>query len=163
MPSLLLLLACLGASEASGSLSWAKGEAGPESSWLNHGSTARASGPRLTSNHSIAPHPMGDPDLSFQSRTSLSPASEAAHSASSSSLSWGGTAASSEEVDKISVLRLRLSKVDSSGLSSWIERCQDVEILRFLRHHGGKVEETMNALVEHAKWRISQYFSFPLL
>ena len=155
MPSLLMLLACLGADVVSSSLSWTKGE-GAEPSWLNHGSASRASVPGVVNNRSIAPQRLGDPEHGFLGSSSLSPASGIAQPLSRSSLSWGGTAASSEEVDKISVLRLRLSKIDSSGMSSWIQRCQDVEVLRFLRHHGGKIEDTMNALVEHAKWRISQ-------
>ena len=162
---LLLQAVCLLSSTTLGSLTRGKGEAA-ETSWLSD----RAPSPAriLESNQSLPLTRLGAPDmivptaspLSLQMKTHrphpIDVATQSSQPTVDSSLSWGGTAATSDELDKISSLRQRLSKVDSTGMSVWIKRCLDVEILRFLRHHGGRVDDTFTALVEHAKWRITR-------
>lgn len=93
-----------------------------------------------------------------QSRTSGDASDRAFGRNNRSALMWNGERASAHELDSLSHIRSTKEAAIAAGTlasTPWLSALTDKDILRFLRHHGGKRDETWKALQSHAAWRTS--------
>jgi hypothetical protein len=126
----------------------------PEGGWLDQGAQPRLVIEERNSSGIITPS-------LFMHRVNSSDNSSASASEDdncTSRLTWGGTAASNEELAKIRTIRHKITLLpESPNMSSWVHHCEDTEVLRFLRKNEGRVEDAVKQLAAHAVWRLSPF------
>lgn len=88
------------------------------------------------------------------------------------SLMLGDSIVTTSELAAVELIRRRISDLQISAdtaqrFSPWLWTATDIDIVRFLRHQHGKVEEAWSKILKHAIWRISANgilsLSFPLI